>query len=344
MIGEVQEKIIVEEEKMESVAEPLPLKKAPRKKRINIPKKGERFKLIKFDFILLQLIKEGKADPLELLSIFNVGEEEFRGRMDCLKEAGYISVNADSSKISLSIKGVNDYSIKWKRFADDWLGRKEKKIREKPDIDAENKKLQSQTQQFAFAHSIQAKLPVELLWKEIEQRHVQIQELPEDKRNEATVDIMELIRDYGPTEEQKKTLNKTSPFVERHMKPNGAKKDEAKKETQTVPAPSLETKKSEVAEKPYYNRAISDLSKQAAEIESKGDTCELCKSGFMISVKEEEHNPKFGHCFCGAPYHKDCYEGIMEGDGKCIKCGRKLGSGSDFKVEDAFKAIRDISY
>lgn len=343
MTQEIQEKIIVEEENMESAPEIKIAKKAPRKKLIRIPSKEGRFKLSKFDFILLQLLKEGKTDFKDLNSIFNVSEEEFKGRIDSLREAGYISINPEFSKISLSIKGVNDYSIKWIRFADDWLNRKVK-TKEKIVQSEDKKSLQVQVPPIDLGHTIQAKLPIEALWKEIAQRHSQIQELPEEKRNEATVDIMELIHNYGPTEEQKKTLNKPSPFVERHMRQNGSTKEESKKELPIIPPEIKESKKPPAQEKPYYNRAISDLSKQAAEIEAAGDNCELCKTGFMISVKAQEHNPKFGHCFCGAPYHKDCYEGIAQGEGKCIKCGRKLGSGSDFKVEDAFKAIRDISY
>ncbi|MFH1443419.1 MAG: hypothetical protein ABIG96_05275, partial [Candidatus Micrarchaeota archaeon] len=97
--------------------------------------------------------------------------------------------------------------------------------------------------------------------------------------------------------------------------------------------------------KPYYSRAVSEMAKKTEESSDPGENCELCKTGFIISVKKEEHNPKYGHCFCGAPYHKDCFEAVIAGDTQCVRCGRRLGGGgADFKVEEAFKQITDISY
>lgn len=52
------------------------------------------------------------------------------------------------------------------------------------------------------------------------------------------------------------------------------------------------------------------------------ETCQLCKEEFKLSMVGSR--PKYGHCFCGAAYHKDCYEGILSADGKCVRCGRKL--------------------
>ncbi|MFH1257317.1 MAG: hypothetical protein V1658_00105 [Candidatus Micrarchaeota archaeon] len=355
-MDEIQQKIDVEMEV--PAAEPAPAKKI-RKRRISVPKGEGRLKLTKFDFILLQLIKEGKNNSDELRAIFNLEKAEFDRRVAQLREGGFINANPDSSSVFLSMRGINDYSIKWKSAADDWLGRKERK----PRVSKEAKTAQNASETTTtnseplldLEHTIQSKLPIEILWKELSPMHEKILELPEEKRAQETIDIMDLIRKYGPTDKQKDLLNKTSPFVERHMK-NGAakKKTEVKKTPETpnskgLPAIVQPPSTSEAnipapAEKPFYNRAISELSKQAAEIEEKGEKCELCKTGFLISVKQEEHNPKYGHCFCGAPYHKDCYGGIVNGDSKCIRCGRKLGSGADFKVEDAFKQIRDISF
>lgn len=74
--------------------------------------------------------------------------------------------------------------------------------------------------------------------------------------------------------------------------------------------------------------------------EEQKEKCELCKGVFSLSVKGG--NPKFGHCFCGAAYHKDCYEAIMNGDKHCARCGRKLELYLNKESEEAVKSIRDV--
>ncbi len=360
-VDQIQEKIVTEMEEpiVESRPEAVKMeqpkdRKAPRtrkERRIKLPPKELKFRLSKFDFILLQLLKEGKTDLEEVRKTFNLEKQEFCDRLTQLRDANYLAFDESRSLIGLSMRGVNDYSLKWRKAADEWLGRKEKKIKVKAESLAEKpQQAEDKPEVINLANTIQAKLPLELLYKELETRHAKILELPEEKRAEETIDIMDLMKRYGPTESQRDLLTKKSPFVERYMSKNGLKEGKNKKAEQPkgqVKSEEMENKASNenpTAAKPYYNRAISELSRQAAEIEEKGEKCELCKTGFLISVKADEHNPKYGHCFCGAPYHKDCYEGIVAGDGKCIKCGRKLGSGSDFKMEEAFKQIRDISF
>lgn len=71
------------------------------------------------------------------------------------------------------------------------------------------------------------------------------------------------------------------------------------------------------------------------------DACELCKAGFSLSVNKKS-NPKYGHCFCGAAYHKDCYETLSSDNGKCARCGRKLELILDKRGEEAVKGIKDV--
>ena len=70
------------------------------------------------------------------------------------------------------------------------------------------------------------------------------------------------------------------------------------------------------------------------------EACELCKAKFKLNVKNTEH-AKFGHCFCGAAYHKDCYESLSSNGGECIRCGSKLKLVFDKKAEEAVKGIKD---
>ncbi|MFH1751214.1 MAG: hypothetical protein ABH863_06040, partial [Candidatus Micrarchaeota archaeon] len=300
-MDEIQERIEVE---MEAPSEPaleaapaMPEKPVRRRRRLSVPRKeGSKLKLERFDFILLQLLKEGKSDATELRAIFNVDEKEFADRLKSLAEGSYVSISSDSKSIFLSLRGVNGYLLKWKRAADEWLGRKERRPHIMKEIKVAEEggpqKVQ-ETKPLDLTHTIQAKLPVEVLWKEIEQRHSQIQELPEEKRREETIDIMELMRKFGPTEEQKHLLKRTSPFVERHM-PRKEQKKTVGDRPEFPGGEQTPQSKSANTPKPYYSRAVSEMAKKTEESSDPGENCELCKTGFIISVKKEEHNPKYG--------------------------------------------------
>ncbi len=71
------------------------------------------------------------------------------------------------------------------------------------------------------------------------------------------------------------------------------------------------------------------------------EACEICKAKFKLNVKNTGDS-KYGHCFCGAAYHKDCYESMIENGGHCVRCGRKLKLMFDKKTEDAVKGIKDV--
>ncbi|VVB70569.1 Uncharacterised protein [uncultured archaeon] len=70
------------------------------------------------------------------------------------------------------------------------------------------------------------------------------------------------------------------------------------------------------------------------------EKCDLCKGKFSNSVSDPK-NRIYGHCFCGASYHEDCYNAIISGNQKCFRCGRKLKQISD-KASEAVKDIKDV--
>ena len=70
--------------------------------------------------------------------------------------------------------------------------------------------------------------------------------------------------------------------------------------------------------------------------------CELCQAPFRLSVNALENNPKYGYCFCGAAYHKDCYEHLVNSQNSCVRCGKKLQIRMDKASEDAVRAIKKL--
>ncbi len=72
------------------------------------------------------------------------------------------------------------------------------------------------------------------------------------------------------------------------------------------------------------------------------DKCELCKSGFKLSVADSSL-ALYGHHFCGAAYHKECYDALLESGGSaCVRCGKKLVLALDEKSEEAVKELKKL--
>ncbi len=80
---------------------------------------------------------------------------------------------------------------------------------------------------------------------------------------------------------------------------------------------------------------------QQPKTEVSPDSCELCKSSFKLSVSEPELT-KYGHCFCGAAYHKDCYNSLLNEGTQCIRCGKKLLLIIDKQSREVINKIKDV--
>lgn len=131
---------------------------------------------------------------------------------------------------------------------------------------------------------------------------------------QSTSDLAELLEKGSP----KNAPPKTSLFVERQQKKVEREQESSKPQQPTSKA--VDTGKALILEGV--------------------EACELCKAKFRLNVKNTEQ-AKFGHCFCGAAFHKDCYESLSESGGNCIRCGRKLKLVFDKRAQDAVKGIKD---
>lgn len=82
--------------------------------------------------------------------------------------------------------------------------------------------------------------------------------------------------------------------------------------------------------------------KEMIEKTTQAGACELCQAPFHLSVNPSENNPKYGYCFCGASYHRDCYEHLVGSRNSCVRCGKKLQIRMDKASENAVKAIKKM--
>jgi hypothetical protein len=126
----------------------------------------------------------------------------------------------------------------------------------------------------------------------------------------STADLADLLEKGSPTGRQARSPN-SSLFIERQKQ----------RETQ---APS---------------KPVRSDTGEALILAGK-EACELCKAKFKLNVKNTEQ-AKYGHCFCGAAFHKDCYESLLDNGGNCVRCGRRLKLMFDRKTEDAVRGIKD---
>lgn len=91
------------------------------------------------------------------------------------------------------------------------------------------------------------------------------------------------------------------------------------------------------SEAPQVNAGVLEKAKTDSK---PTESCELCKEEFKLAVVGG--NAKYGHCFCGAAYHKDCYEGVLEADGRCVRCGRKLDLAMQKETRDEMNKIKSV--
>ncbi len=75
-------------------------------------------------------------------------------------------------------------------------------------------------------------------------------------------------------------------------------------------------------------------------VKKDGSMCELCRGEFKVSIKEPKL-AKYAHCVCGAAYHEDCYQSLIDGGAGCARCGRKLAAILDRGSQEALKFVKD---
>ncbi len=125
------------------------------------------------------------------------------------------------------------------------------------------------------------------------------------------MDLNEIIQRYGPTQEQK------SEFLKR-------KAGEGIIFIKPRPV---------VAQIPVAPTSVSTS--------NGSEMCDLCKSAFTTSMNNREL-AKYGHCFCGAAYHKECYDSLLSDQAHCIRCGKKLFLIIDKQSREVINKIKDV--
>ncbi len=305
-----------------------PAKKAAKR----LEKKPAKFRLSRFDHDLLELIAAGKTSSQELLNTMLVAPAEFEARVRQLVRRDFlVREKTDPNVLRLGIDGYNFLREKDEK-------RKQAAAPQPPSQQPSQPQTGSAP---AFGGNslpaAQSRVALELqqqekerkmLPSEIVESRASLPPLSKEPKEEA-MDLDEMFRKGRPHPKQTRPQKRQE--QQAHNIP-------------AVPAqPSCPQHPAQQSSPPQaVSASPADAVVASLEKETQSGACELCKSGFKLSLDPAENNPKYAHCFCGAAYHKDCYESIADGDGKCIACGRRMKFRLDRQAEDAVKKIRNL--
>lgn len=274
-------------------------------------------KLERFDKKLLSILEQrGETPADEISKEFKINPEELQKRLKTLMREKYLSLTASNSLV-LGLKGFNALEAKAKRA---------KKAKPVPSSVA-----------------VEEKTPREHSGSIAAEKKEEITEL--DRK------IFEIPETAGNPQQTKLPLKCAVPS----KKPvtAGAKEPANKEEFEQISSQVEEqgimlVSKGALTPSLSQTPAAASLPSTAPNLQqglsgnnAKGEVCELCKAPFKLSVKREENQPLYGHCFCGAAYHQDCYESLVE-SGRCVRCGKKLELRLNRASQETTKQIKNL--
>jgi len=270
--------------------------------------KKTTIKITKFDKALAEQIISGETSLKKIQEKLCIDEKEFFERAKKLGEAGYITTR-ESGETRFGIKGFEAFAKQFKKLMP--------APRPQPE---ETPAAQAQQPQSPFA---QPAVPPALDPKQTF--------LPEVTAKEKdNVDLSELLKKGAPKPSD-------SVFIKRQREKSTKVFTRAFESAKASAAVSNAGELVEVIKK---SKPGVTCSKEALIVDG-GEACELCKTNFKLAVGNDS-NPKHGHCFCGAAYHKDCYESLTDNGGKCVRCGKKLKLELSKQSEDAVKELKEV--
>ncbi|MFH1246810.1 MAG: hypothetical protein V1644_00360, partial [Candidatus Micrarchaeota archaeon] len=251
------------------------------------------FKPTQFDLDLMHLLREGNGNVDDLISHLGVSKNELLQRLQLLKAENLAT--EENGVYALSVNGYNFYAAKGSKkvslkraFTGEVKLQKHKKVekREEP-VDSEKQKHVNEWLSSTEVVDLGGKL--------------------------GRMDLEEIIKRYGPSQEQKER------FIERKVE----EVVQVKPKTTGVSTP---------ASRQVKNGPVTN---------NDSEVCDLCKSPFKLAVSDPQLS-KYGHCFCGAAYHKECYDSLLADSSQCVRCGKKLFLIIDKQSREVINKIKDV--
>jgi len=272
-------------------------------------------KITKFDKALAEHIISGETSLKKIQEKMRVDEKEFFERAKKLGDAGYIVTN-EAGETRFGIKGFEAFANQFKKHS------LSLKPREQPE---ETQATQAQQTRQTQANPIQQTVPPALDPK---------QTFLSTTNEKNDVDLSELLKKGAPKPGD-------SFFVKRQHEKSARVLSRAFETSKPKSPTKISTvgELVELVDKKSFENTSGTGGREALMVDG-SEACELCKTKFKLAVAGG--NPKYGHCFCGAAYHKDCYETLVDNGGKCVRCGKKLKLELSKQSEEAVKEIKEV--
>ncbi len=303
--------------------------------------KKTTIKITKFDKALAQQIILGETSLKKIQEKMRVDEKEFFERVKKLGDAGYIVTN-ELGETRFGIKGFEAFANQFKKLASAPTPKSRAQLEETlstaqappapqaqapPAPQAQTPQTPAQQTQQTQSHFTQPTVQPAL-----DPKQTFLAEATAKEKNEDNVDLSELLKKGAPKPSD-------SIFVKRQNEKS------SKAFARAAFARAFETIKTQDPAKVSTVEELIEAIKKSkpsgeALMVDGGEACELCKTNFKLAVAGG--NPKYGHCFCGAAYHKDCYESLADNGGKCVRCGKKLKLELSKQSEEAVKEIKEL--
>ncbi len=300
----------------------------------------KKFVVSKFDKTIAKLVVRGERSAQNIRDALRVDAGEFEAELSRLCEEGLlVRGKFDNDYLSFTVKGFDVFSSFFK------------KTLEKA----------GEAEEAANAANVVWDARQTLLKTEEEQREKEKKEgMEKDVLQRAMSEERELFS--ASLGEKEKEIDLEDAF--KKGAPNGAQakpREQKEQKEQKLKQPFKQTPKKEF--KPHPPLEVDAVSKNEVELKkaleaeiAKGaamrvgetEVCELCRAPFKIAVGASAASAgataKYGHCFCGAAYHKDCYETLAadERGGNCVRCGKKLKLAMDARSEEAVKQLKNV--
>lgn len=295
-----------EEKKVEQKEDKKEQKEEKKKRQPRKP----RFKPSQFDHDLLHLIREGTGAPDELLLRLGVARSELMNELNVLKTEQLVA--EDSGIFGLTIKGYNFYT-----------GKGAKKVSLKKTFTGEVK-LQK--------HSFVPRKPTVV--ESEGQKHVKdflsTTEVVDLGGKLGKMDLEEIMKRYGPSQEQR----------ERFLRHKANEVPQSTRMPHTIIQEPTKVRAQSQSAQTFQQPQAAHSNESNGHNGNGNEVCDLCKSPFKLAVSDSALS-KYGHCFCGAAYHKECYDSLLNENAQCIRCGKKLLLIIDKRSRDVINEIKD---
>ncbi|MBI3588310.1 hypothetical protein HY095_03885 [Candidatus Micrarchaeota archaeon] len=300
--------------------------RSPRK-----PKPARKRPLSKFDSDFFKLVRRGEWSFRKICDILGVAPAIARERMLALEKRGMVAFDKlDPDAIRLTIRGYNAFDPR------DLTLSLEKKMmgktaRAKTGSIAMGAMGRENNETATGNTAMNSPAPTPAAGT-IPTAQPELPKPPEPLPAHAAMDLGELIARGAPRKGQKphrQTENETDADTRQNQISARRGIGQLLPSAQTAPMPASRAPLSPPRE----------INETAARIPAGGEKCELCKAAFTLHVSGG--NPKYGHCFCGAAYHRDCYDEMLGNKLGCARCGKELEIILDRHSRESMRGIKN---